>query len=129
KRLVDVSEAWLGWLPGGLAVVAVVSCALFTAFTGASGVTIVALGGLLYPAMLSAGYPKRFVLGLLTASGSLGLLFAPSLPLILYGFVAAQMGSQPPVSVPDLFWAGLLPGLLMVIVLAMMSMRQGWLLP
>ena len=129
RRLVQVSEAWLGWLPGGLAVVAVITSAVFTAFTGASGVTIVALGGLLYPALLSAGYPRPFVLGLLTTSGSLGLLFAPSLPLILYGFVAAQLGSQPPVEVRQLFWAGLLPGMLMVVVLSLWCVRQGWSMP
>ncbi|GIX36468.1 MAG: C4-dicarboxylate ABC transporter permease [Lysobacteraceae bacterium] len=128
-RLVRLSEAWLGWLPGGLAMVAVVSCALFTAFTGASGVTLVALGALLYPALLAAGYPRRFVLGLLTASGSLGLLFAPSMPLILYGFVAGQAGTTPAVTVGDLFLAGLLPGLLMVLVLCLESARVGRRLP
>jgi tripartite ATP-independent transporter DctM subunit len=110
-RLVRVSAAFLGWLPGGLAIVAVVVCALFTAFTGASGVTIIALGALLYPALASAGYRQKFNLGLITAGGSLGLLFAPSLPLILYGVVAE-------VSIDDLFRAGLLPGTLMMAVLA-----------
>src|SRR5690606_1232124 len=90
KRLVRLSNALLGWLPGGLAIVAIVACAFFTAFTGASGVTIVALGALLYPALRQAGYSERYSLGLVTAGGSLGLLFAPSLPLILYGFVAGQ---------------------------------------
>ncbi len=117
KRLVRLSDAWLGWLPGGLAIVAIITCSLFTAFTGATGATIVALGALLYPALIAAGYPKRYVLGLLTSAGSLGLLFAPSLPLILYGFVAGQLGTDPPVSVQDLFLAGLLPGLLMVLIL------------
>lgn len=129
KRLVALSEAWLGGLPGGLAIVSVVSCALFTAFTGASGVTIVALGGLLYPALIAAGYPRGFVLGLLTAAGSLGLLFAPSLPLILYGFVASQMGAQPAVGVEHLFIAGILPGLLMVLAMAAFAVQQGRRLP
>ena len=86
-RLVRLTTALVGWLPGGLAIVSLIACALFTAFTGASGVTIVALGALLYPALNQAGYPEKFNLGLVTSSGSLGLLFAPSLPLILYGIV------------------------------------------
>ena len=117
KRLVRLSDAWLGWMPGGLAIVAIITCSLFTAFTGATGATIVALGALLYPALLEAGYPRRYVLGLLTSAGSLGLLFAPSLPLILFGFVAGQLGTDPSVSVQDLFLAGVLPGLLMVVIL------------
>lgn len=123
QRLVRLSNALLGWLPGGLAIVALVTCALFTAFTGASGVTIVALGALLYPALMQAGYPQRYSLGLVTTSGSLGLLFAPSLPLILYGFVAAQLETEPRVSVTDLFIAGLLPGILMLVLLSAHAMR------
>lgn len=110
-RLVRLSSALVGWLPGGLAMVAVVTCSLFTAFTGGSGVTIIAIGALLYPALVKAGYGERFTLGLVTSSGSLGLLFAPSLPLIIYGIVAE-------VSIDDLFVAGLLPGMLMMLVLA-----------
>ena len=125
KRLVRLSNALLGWLPGGLAIVAIVACAFFTAFTGASGVTIVALGALLYPALRQAGYDERFSLGLVTAGGSLGLLFAPSLPLILYGFVAGQMGTDPAVTIPDLFLAGVMPGLLMVGMLAAYAMWVG----
>ena len=125
KRLVRLSNALLGWMPGGLAIVAIVACAFFTAFTGASGVTIVALGALLYPALRQAGYDERFSLGLVTSAGSLGLLFAPSLPLILYGFVAGQMGSDPPVTIPDLFLAGLVPGLLMVVMLSGYAMWVG----
>ena len=119
-----LSNALLGWLPGGLAIVAVVACAFFTAFTGASGVTIVALGALLYPALRHARYPERFSLGLVTTSGSLGLLFAPSLPLILYGFVAGQMGTTPAVTIKDLFLAGLLPGLLMLVMLGGMHVGR-----
>lgn len=125
RRLVRLSNALLGWLPGGLAIVAIVACAFFTAFTGASGVTIVALGALLYPALRQAGYDERFSLGLVTSAGSLGLLFAPSLPLILYGFVAGQMGSVPPVTIPDLFLAGLVPGLLMIVMLSAYAMWVG----
>ena len=117
-RLVRLTDALLGWLPGGLALVALAACALFTAFTGATGVTIIALGALLYPALREAGYPERFSLGLVTTSGSLGLLFAPSLPLILYGVVVQQLQVGQPVSIDELFRAGLVPGLLMVVLLA-----------
>ena len=121
-RLVVLTNALLGWMPGGLAIVALITCAIFTAFTGASGVTIVALGALLYPALREAGYHEHFNLGLITTSGSLGLLFAPSLPLILYGVVAQQLGLEQPVSIDDLFLAGILPGLLMVALLSAWSM-------
>lgn len=121
-RLVRLSNALLGWLPGGLAIVAIVACAMFTAFTGASGMTIVAIGALLYPALRSAGYPERYSLGLVTSSGSLGLLFAPSLPLILYGFVAGQLNTQPVVTIEALFLAGIFPGLLMLVLLSVHAM-------
>ena len=121
-RLVALTRALLGWLPGGLALVALAACAFFTAFTGASGVTIVALGALLYPALRHAGYGERFSLGLVTTSGSLGLLFAPSLPLILYGIVAQQLGVGRPFTLDELFLAGLLPGALMVLLLSGFSM-------
>ncbi len=124
QRLVRLTNAWLGWMPGGLALVSLVACALFTAFTGASGVTIVALGALLFPALQQAGYRERFTLGLITTSGSLGLLFAPSLPLILYGVVAQQMVPGVPVGIDDLFAAGVLPGLLMLAVLSTWSVWQ-----
>jgi len=114
KRLVRLTSALLGWMPAGLAVVSLVACAFFTAFTGASGVTIIALGAILFPAMQHAGYPEKFNLGLVTSAGSLGLLFAPSLPLILYGVVAE-------VPVESLFLAGLLPGFLMLVVLSAYS--------
>ncbi len=114
KRLVRLSQALLGWLSGGLAMLAIVVCALFTAFTGASGVTIIALGALFVPALAQAGYAERFNLGLITAAGSLGLLFAPSLPLILYGVVAEQ-------PIDQLFLAGILPGTLMVLCLCIYS--------
>jgi len=124
QRLVRITDAFLGWMPGGLAIVALAACALFTAFTGASGVTIVALGALLVPALQKAGYKESFNLGLVTTSGSLGLLFAPSLPLILYGVVAQQMALDTPVSIDDLFLAGLLPGALMLIALSLYSAWQ-----
>jgi len=121
QRLVRISNALLGWLPGGLAIVAVIACAMFTAFTGATGVTIVALGAVLYPALLQAKYGERFSLGLLTASGSLGLILVPSMPLILYGVVAQQFHTTPPVSIDALFKAGILPCLLMVVLLSIYS--------
>lgn len=124
QRLVRITNALLGWLPGGLAAVVLVVCALFTAFTGASGITIVALGALLYPALLQAGYPERFSLGLITTSGSIGLLFAPSLPLILYGVVAQQLNIGQPVSIGDLFIAGILPGILIIALLAVWGLWQ-----
>jgi tripartite ATP-independent transporter DctM subunit len=98
-------------MPGGLAIVSLAACAFFTAFTGASGVTIIALGAILYPALAQAGYEERFNLGLVTSAGSLGLLFAPSLPIILYGVVAK-------VPIDTLFIAGAAPGMLMLILLA-----------
>ena len=118
ERLVRLTQVFLGWMPGGLAIVSLVACALFTAFTGASGVTIVALGALLYPALMQDGYRERFSLGLVTSSGSLGLLFPPSVPLIIYGVVAQQMGVGRVFTIEDLFWAGLLPGLLMLALLS-----------
>ncbi|RDH90651.1 MAG: C4-dicarboxylate ABC transporter [endosymbiont of Seepiophila jonesi] len=121
-RLVRVTQTLLGWMPGGLAFVALIACALFTAFTGASGVTIVALGALLYPALTEAGYRQNFSLGLVTTSGSLGLLFAPALPLILYAVVAQQLGIGGSITVDDMFLAGILPGLLMLLILVAWSL-------
>jgi tripartite ATP-independent transporter DctM subunit len=118
QRLVRMTSAFIGWMPSGLAIVAFIACAIFTAFTGASGVTIVALGAILYPALKQAGYGDRYSLGLVTSSGSLGLLIVPSVPLILYGVVAQQMELPEPFSIRDLFVAGLLPALLMIVLLA-----------
>lgn len=120
-RLVRLTKVFLGWLPGGLSVVALVTCALFTAFTGASGVTIVAIGALLYPALMESGYSEKFSLGLVTTSGSLGLLLAPSLPLILYGVIVQQMNLADPFTIQELFIAGVLPALLMITLLAAYS--------
>jgi C4-dicarboxylate transporter, DctM subunit len=110
QRIMDFIEALLGWLPGGMAMAALCSCAFFTALTGASGVTIVALGSILYPVMRSRGYEEKFTLGLLTTSGSLGLLFPPSLPVILYGVIAQ-------VDIGLIFKAALVPGILLIVVL------------
>jgi tripartite ATP-independent transporter DctM subunit len=121
RRLVRLTNALFGWLPGGLAIVSVCACTLFTAFTGATGVTLVALGAVLYPALRHAHYQERFSLGLLTCAGSLGLLLVPSMPLILYGVVAQQFHTTPPVAIDALFKAGLLPCLLMVLILSAYS--------
>jgi tripartite ATP-independent transporter DctM subunit len=118
KRLVRLTNAMLGWMPCGLAIVSLFACAFFTAFTGASGVTIIAIGAILYPALKTDGYSDKFSLGLITTSGSLGLLFAPSLPLILYGVIAE-------VSIDDLFKAGLLPGMLMLLMLSLYCLWVG----
>jgi tripartite ATP-independent transporter DctM subunit len=111
KRLIRLSNAILGWLPGGLSVIALITCAVFTALTGATGLTIIALGGILLPAMVRAKYPELFSLGLITTSGTLGLLFPPSLPLIIYAIVAE-------VRIDQLFIAGILPGTLLVVALS-----------
>jgi C4-dicarboxylate transporter DctM subunit len=121
-RLVNVSQSLIGWVPGSLSIVGFITCALFTAFTGASGVTIVAMGALLYPALQQVGYSQRFSLGLITSSGSLGLLLAPSLPLILYGIIAQQMGVGETFTITDLFIAGALPALLMITLLSAYSL-------
>jgi C4-dicarboxylate transporter DctM subunit len=118
SRLLRVFRAWFGWIPGGTAVVCAVLCTFFTAFTGGSGVTILAVGGVLFPALLKEGYRDRFSLGLLTTSGSLGLLLPPSLPLILYAVVAQ-------IPIEDLFIGGLLPGILLTAMIAAWGVREG----
>ena len=118
RRLVRLATALFGWLPGGLAIVCLVSCSFFTAITGASGVTIVALGGILLPALIGERYPENFSLGLVTSSGSLGLLFPPSLPIIIYGVVSSA-------SIPKLFLAGVLPGVLSLTLLGVYCVYKG----
>jgi tripartite ATP-independent transporter DctM subunit len=118
ERLVGLSRALLGWMPGGLGVVTLLVCAAFTALTGASGVTIIALGALLYPSLVNENYPERFSLGLVTTSGSLGLLFPPAIPLILFGIIARE-------DINNLFLAGIVPGALMILLLALWCVRQG----
>jgi tripartite ATP-independent transporter DctM subunit len=122
QRLVAFSRALLGWLPGGSVIVALLVCALFTACTGASGVTIIALGGLLLPMLDKEQYPERFNLGLLTTGGSLGLLFPPSLPLIVYALIASSIA---PVGVETLFLAAFVPGILLIVVLALFGGAVG----
>ncbi|MBI4821667.1 MAG: TRAP transporter large permease subunit [Deltaproteobacteria bacterium] len=119
RRLLRLYRALFGWMPGGLAIMACGVCAIFTAFTGGSGVTILALGGLVLPTLLEEKYPRGFSIGLVTASGSLGLLFPPSLPVILYGVVA---------QIPDfnrLFLAGLVPGVLMILLVLIYGVSVG----
>ena len=118
QRLVKLSRAWLGWMPGGLAMVCLAASAFFTTFTGGSGITIVAIGGLLFPALLADRYEENFSLGLVTTGGSLGLLFPPSVPMILYGVVAGVM-------IEKLFLAGIIPGILTVAALAIYSSITG----
>ncbi len=117
ERLLRLFRGLFGWLPGGIAVATVALCAFFTLLTGGSGVTILALGGLLLPALLKEGYGQRFSIGLLTSGGSLGLLFPMSLPLILYAIIANQ-------SMEDLFIGGLLPGILMLVMLSAYAVRH-----
>jgi len=118
ERLVRLVRAWTGWIPGGIPIATILACAFFTAITGASGVTILALGGLFLPILVAAKHQERFSLGLLTASGSVGLLFPPSLPVILY----AVFGRVP---IDRLFVSALLPGLLLLLVLGAFSVVSG----
>lgn len=118
RRLVRLFRALFGWIPGGLAVATTLVCAFFTTFTGASGITILALGGLLLPVLVKNGYRENFSVGLLTATGSIGLLFPPSLAVIVYGVVAN-------VSILDLFRAGMVPGLMMVAAVCVLGVREG----
>ncbi|MDP6932099.1 MAG: TRAP transporter large permease subunit, partial [Myxococcota bacterium] len=117
RRLVGLFRAWFGWMPGGIGAAAVLVCAFFTTFTGASGVTILALGGLLFPILVESGYKPRFAIGLIVASGSIGLLFPPSLPVILYGVVSH-------VPIDELFIAGAIPGAVLVLLLVGMAVYQ-----
>ena len=117
-RLVTLFRAWFGWIPGGTAAAAVLVCAFFTTFTGASGVTILALGGLLLPILLRAGYPEKFAVGILVASGSIGLLFPPSLPVILYGSISH-------VPIDDLYVGGIIPGTLLIVLLVLFGLVVG----
>ncbi|MBU0994319.1 MAG: TRAP transporter large permease subunit [Proteobacteria bacterium] len=122
-RVVNLAKAFFGWMPGNLGIVAILTSALFTAFTGATGITIVAIGGLLYPILIRAKYPERFSLGLITTCGSVGLLFAPSLPIIAYGVISMA-------DINSLFLAGVFPGIILIVILSAYSMiaggREAW---
>ena len=119
QRLLRLIRALFGWMPGGMAIVGFLLCAVFTALTGASGVTIVALGAILFPILVKAGYSEKFSLGHITTSGSLGLLLVPSIPLILYGIFAQQLDVGADFTVEELFIAGLIPFMLMVLALSL----------
>ena len=125
KRLIRVFQALLGQFRGGPAIVTVLACAFFSSFTGASGVTILALGGLLMPVLMGAGYSERSTLGMLTGSGGLGLLFPPSLPLILFAIVASSNATGAGVTIEKMFLAGLGPGVLLVGMAIWLGMRLG----
>jgi len=125
-RLVNAAEGLFGWIPGGIAIVSVATCAFFTTFTGASGVTIIALGGILYPILLKKNYPKQFSLGLMTSSGSIGLLFFPALPVFLFATVySLSTDGKSALDPGELFLGGLFPGLLMVGLLCVYSFYIG----
>jgi C4-dicarboxylate transporter, DctM subunit len=114
-RLVRFANAALGWVPGGLAIVTIGTCALFTVFTGASGVTIIALGGVLMPALVRQGYPERFSMGLIAGTGSVGLLFPPALPLFIYGTVYGLTNLEPEQwDTRRFLFAGIVPGMVLV---------------
>lgn len=119
ERIFYLFRAAFGWIPGGTPIVIVFLCGFFTALTGGSGVAILALGGLLFPLLKKEGYSELFSLGLITLAGSLGLLFPPSLPLIIYGVTAR-------VSIKDLFIGGLVPGIIIALVIAGYSIFQGY---
>ena len=132
ERLVRMANAILGWMPGGLAVMTLVVCAFFTTFTGASGVTIVAVGGLILPALLKANYSERFSLEVVTGSGAVGLLFPPSLPIIVYGIIyglsSAHLAAEDPThafSIEKFLFAGIVPGLVLIGILALYCVVQG----
>ena len=139
ERLVRFSNALLGWMPGGLGIVTIIACAIYTTFTGASGVTIVALGSLLMPSLIKQGYPERFSLGLVTGTGSVGLLFPPALPLFIFGTVLGlqqeltkKWTAQNPSwewETERFVWAGIVPGLVLVgslslVVIAMAIIKK-----
>lgn len=115
QRLIDLAVALTRPLPGGLAVATILSCAIFAAISGSSPVTLLAVGTIMYPALLKEGYDKRFVLGALTSGGTLGIIIPPSIPLILYGIVTET-------SIADLFLAGIVPGIMIATVLAIYSL-------
>jgi tripartite ATP-independent transporter DctM subunit len=124
KRLVRLFQAWFGSLRGGPAIVTTLVCAFFTSFTGASGATILALGGVLMPVLMSARYSERSSLGLLTGAGSLGMLFPPCLPPILYAIIASS-GGQVNISIKEIFLGGFLPGVLLVVLTGLWGLRLG----
>ncbi len=129
-RLVRFANAAMGWMPGGLAIVTILTCALFTTFTGASGVTIVALGGVLMPALVRSGYPRKFSIGMLAGTGSVGLLFPPALPLFIYGTVYGLTNLAPETwDTRRFLFAGIVPGIVLVTMLSLVAVFVAWKLP
>jgi C4-dicarboxylate transporter DctM subunit len=122
QRLVDFARALVGWMPGGLAVAAVFSCVIFAAISGSSPVTVIAIGSMMYPQLIKAGYDRRFTLGLVSAGGSLGILIPPSIPMLVYAIVAS---SAQPIDVAELFLAGVVPGLMLGLIMAARSLFAG----
>lgn len=126
NRLVAFAKALVGWLPGGLAVATVGGCIFFAAISGSSPVTVIAIGSMMYPALVKAGYEGRFSMGLVTTAGSLGILIPPSIPMLVFAIVA---GGRVPLDVGELFLAGIVPGALIGVILSVYSMwigaRQG----
>lgn len=118
RRLVDVARALVGWMPGGLAIATVASCVVFAAISGSSPVTVIAIGSMMYPRLVDAGYTKRFSLGVVSSAGSLGILIPPSIPMLVYAIVASSSG---PIDVAELFLAGVLPGLMIGVLLALLA--------
>jgi len=124
QRIIDLVNSSVGWLPGSMGIVTIIACAFFTPFTGASGITIIALGGLLYPILLQERYSQKYSLGVMTSSGSIGLLFFPSLPLLVFALIGhlsiteLEPGPMGGFTIPirDMYIAGLLPGLLLIAV-------------
>src|SRR5512146_1705197 len=112
ERIVRTAQAFLGWVPGGLAIVCIMASAFFTTFTGGSAITIVAIGALLYPTLVKSGYPERFALGVVTTSGSVGLLLPPSLPILIYSLFAG-------IDFNKAFKAAIAPGLLVIVLLSL----------
>jgi C4-dicarboxylate transporter DctM subunit len=118
RRLVDVARSLVGWMPGGLAIATVGACVIFAAISGSSPVTVIAIGSMMYPRLVEAGYERRFALGLVSSGGSLGILIPPSIPMLVYAIVASSSG---PIDVAELFLAGVLPGLMIGLLLAMLA--------
>jgi tripartite ATP-independent transporter DctM subunit len=128
QRLVRVARAFLGWMPGGLAVVCLIASAFFTVFSGASGITIVAIGGLLYPALVKDKYSEKFSLGLVTTGGALGITFPPALPLIVYGIVAGLQEVPPGherLELQKFMLAGIVPGVITIVIMMMYAFVMG----
>jgi C4-dicarboxylate transporter DctM subunit len=119
KRLVAFAMALVGWMPGGLAIAAVGSCVIFAAISGSSPVTVIAIGSMMYPELLKAGYERRFSLGLLSSAGSLGILIPPSIPMLVYAIVASNAQS---IDIAEMFMAGVAPGLMIALLMAIRSM-------